>query len=64
MIFFISFKFSQIGTTNVIALFLNANVNILIIAGALFSARGCVPDVRPRVGSHVVGLFFDFLNRS
>ena len=51
-ILFILFKFCLDGTTNVMPFCLPANVyieSICIIAGTLsmFSARGCVPDIRP-----------------
>ena len=51
--YFILFKFCPDGTTNVMLFCLPANVYIefiCIIAGTLsmFSARGCVPDIRPR----------------
>ena len=50
---FILFKFCPDGTTNVMPFCLPANVYIelfCIIAGTLsmFSARGCVPVIRPR----------------
>ena len=50
---FILFKFCLDGTTNVMPFCLPANVYIefiCIIAGTLsmFSARGCVPDIRHR----------------